>query len=134
MAKSDLPKELDGGKEVEANWIKFEKVGDFIKGTLLKRTFQKATDPMYPDQWIYEIKKDGTNEVWNVGISDRKIGTVGRLNKLAIGEIVGILFEKEIPASKPGRKPAKALKVLSYGIDPEVAMHADEEESAESVM
>lgn len=127
MADAKVPKELQDGQEIPSNWWKPENIGDFIKGTLMNKTFKKSNDADFPDQWIYEIKKFGTDEMWNVGISARKTGTISRLNKSSIGEIVSILFEKEIPASKPTRKPAKALKVMTHGIDTEVTMDTDDE-------
>jgi hypothetical protein len=111
----------DNAQEVKSNWFKFEKVGDKIKGTLINKRLQKSTDPVYPDQWVYELKVEG-GEVFNVGISVNKQGTVQRLNNCKIGEIVGILFEKEGDAPKKGFNPAKFLKVVSFGMDPDYTL------------
>jgi len=102
-------------QEVKSNWFKFEEVGDKIKGTLIGKRFQKSNMPGYQDQWVYELKaEDGT--VFNVGISCGKEGTIQRLNNCKMGEIIGILFEKEGEAKK-GFKPAKFLKVVTFGMD-----------------
>lgn len=106
------------GKEVKSNWFKFEKVGDKIKGTLLKKSFQKTNTPGYQDQWIYELKKED-GQIFSVGISAGKTGTVQRLNNCSIGEVVGILLEKIIPTTDKKKKDTKALKILSFGMDPD---------------
>lgn len=119
----DLNDELSGGEEVKSTWFKFEKVGDYIKGTLLGKRFQKGTEP-YPDQWIYEIKnKDGV--VNNVGISSRKLGTIQRLNSCQMGEIIAIVFDKELPPVTKGMKGAKALVVKTWGMDPTYEVASD---------
>lgn len=108
--------EWAGAQEVQSNWFKFEKVGDGIKGTLINKHFQEANVDGYQNQWVYELKKaDGT--VWNVGISEKKTGTIQRLNGCKMGEIVGIRFESE-GEKKKGMKPAKNLVIYSFGQDP----------------
>lgn len=112
-----LPKEFEGGEEVQANWMKFENVGDGIKGTMLGHKFVKSTNAQYPDQEVYEIRKaDGS--VVNVGISVKKSGTIGRLNSVQPGTIVGIVFESETESKTKGFAPSKNLKVLNFGTDP----------------
>lgn len=106
----------EGGQEVQANWFKFEKVGDGIKGTLLGKKLQPANLPGYQDQWVYELK-DENGQIWNVGIGAGKEGTIQRLARCKVGELIGILFEKE-GEPKKGFKPAKFLKVFSWGMDP----------------
>jgi len=109
--------ELAGGKEVESNWMKFLKVGDKIKGTLVSKSLQKSTNPTYKDQYVCEIQTaDG--QIWNVGISITKKGTVSRIMKCQIGEIIAIVFDSEGDSAVKGGAPAKNLKVLSFGMDP----------------
>lgn len=103
-----------GAQEVQANWFKFEKVGDGIKGTLLGKRLQQG-NAGFGDQWVYEIKTE--EGVFNVGVGASKEGTIQRLNRCKVGEIIGILFEKEGEAKK-GFHPAKYLKVLTWGMDP----------------
>lgn len=117
----------DEGQEVRSNWFKFEKVGDKIKGTLLNKRLQPSTQQGFPDQWVYELK-DSEGKQWNVGISVAKAGTVQRLNNCKIGEVIGILFEKEGEPSKKGFAPAKFLKVLSFGMDAEYKEFEAEDE------
>ena len=102
-------------KEVESNWFKFITVGDSIKGTLINKRYQKGQDA-FPDQWVYEIKKED-GQVFNVGISVNKSGTIQRLNNCQIGQIIEIEFEKEGEPGGKGFAKAKYLKVYSYGMD-----------------
>ncbi len=114
MSKSQ--DEFAGGEEVKSNWFKFEKVGDGIKGTLLNKKFQKSNVEGYQDQWVYELKKaDGS--VYNVGVATTKQGTIDRLNKCQLREIIAVIFDKE-GEKKPGKFAAKNLVVKSWGMDP----------------
>ena len=107
----------DGAKEVQSNWFKTEKVGDKIKGTLVGKKIQPSTDPTFSDQLVVELKKeDGTK--WKYGVSVKKAGTVDRLNNCKLGEVVGISFAEELPATKKGFQPTKVIKVYSFGMDP----------------
>lgn len=121
----------EGGKEVQAAWFKFNAVGDGIKGTLTGKKLQKGTAP-FPDQWVYELQtEDGP---MNVPVSVNKKGTVQRMNSCKIGEIVGLLFEKEIPAATKGFAATKQLKVLSWGMDPNYsAMDGGQDVMAEGI-
>jgi len=111
----------EGGEEVESNWFKFNNVGDRIKGTLIEKRFAPSEDEQFSDQWIYVLKdKDG--QIWNVGISTKKPGTIDRLNKCKIGEIIGIVFDSEGEPSKKGFRPSKNLRVLTWGMDPAYAI------------
>lgn len=124
-----MPQEFEGGEEVQANWMKFENVGDGIKGTMLGHNFVKSTNATFPDQEVYEIRKaDGT--IVNVGISVKKSGTVGRLNSVQSGTIVGILFESETESKTKGFAPAKNLKVFTYGADPNYVAPGSESDEA----
>lgn len=110
-----MQNEFEGGQEVQSNWVKFDKIGDGIKGTLLGKRFQSGEETGYQDQWIYDIKKaDGT--IWNTPVSALKTGTIKRLANCKLGEIIAIFYEKDGEAQK-GKKPAKMLKVLTYGMD-----------------
>lgn len=124
-----LPKEFEGGEEVKSNWFKFEKVGDGIKGTLLGHRFSKSKNAQFPDQEVYEIRKaDGS--LVNIGISTKKSGTVARLNSIAPGTIVGIVFESTTPAETKGFADAKNLVVLTYGTDPDFATAVSNDQPA----
>jgi len=108
--------EWGNAQEVQSNWFKFEKVGDKIKGTKLSQKFQTGSEG-FADQMVY-VLRTAEGDVWNVGIAVTKSGTVSRLNKCKVGEIIGILFESEGEPSKKGFHPVKNLKVFSFGMDP----------------
>lgn len=117
--------DFEDGKEVESNWFKFEEVGDKIKGTLMGKRLQKSTNSTFPDQWVYELKKsDG--HVYMVGIAVNKPGTVQRLNNCKVGEIIGILFEKEGEQKTKGFAKPKFLKVVTFGMDESYKEFADD--------
>lgn len=108
--------EFAGGQEVQSNWFKFTTVGDGIKGTLTEKLLVESQDAAFGDQMVYKIKKaDG--QVWNVGISTKKSGTIDRLNKCALGEIIGIKFESEGESAVKGGHKSKNLKVYTFGMD-----------------
>jgi len=106
----------EGGSEVQSNWMKFEKVGDKIKGTKLSEKLQPGNEG-FSDQMVYELKKED-GSVWNVGIAVTKSGTNARMHNVKIGEICGILFESEGEAPKKGFHPVKNLKIFTFGMDP----------------
>ena len=106
-------KEWEGGETVQSNWFKFINVGDMVKGTLLKTKYKQA-EGIFGAAYVYELMTD--KGIVNVSIAETKTGTNERLQRCKIGEIVGVMFEKEI-ASKNGH-PAKALVVKSWGMNP----------------
>ena len=103
-------------EEATSAWFKFVKVGDEISGTLINKRFSKSRDGKYPDQWIYEIRKEDGSIV-NTGISVFKSGTIQRLNNIQMGTFVKILFEKEGPSAIKGGAKAHYLKVMVGGMD-----------------
>lgn len=117
--------DLTGASEVQSNWMKFTEVGSGIKGTLVNTKFQKSSTDTFPDQWVYQIKKDN-GEIWNVGISTKKQGTCERLNKCKNGEIIAIVFESEGESAVKGGHKAKNLKVYSFGMDSTYKVDGDE--------
>lgn len=104
----------EGGQAVQSNWFRFVKPGDFIKGTLMNKRFRPAQG-IFGDSWNYEIlTKDGS---MNVSVAASKEGTVARINRCQIGEVIGIMYEKDIPPASGKGFPAKALTVKTWGMD-----------------
>lgn len=99
----------------QANWFKFEKIGDSIKGTLISVRKQPGQDN-YPDQMVYELKNED-GELWNVGISVEKRYIVDRMRNMKLGQIVGLMFKDEIPSKTKGYAPAKSIEVYAGGMD-----------------
>lgn len=114
----------EGGQEVQSNWFKFVNIGDKIRGTLLNKYFAKASIEGYQDQWVYELQVSN-GEIWNVAVAANKSGTIQRLNRCRLGEIIGVVFDKEIPSSSKGKQPAKALSVYTFGMDPAYQIAAE---------
>ena len=104
------------GKEVESNWFKFEKVGDKIKGTKISQD-RKEGDGAFGPQLITTLKLADGN-LWFVGVSESKVGTIARLKNCKIGEVIGIKFDSEGDAPKKGFHKVKNLKVITFGMDP----------------
>lgn len=93
----------------KSNWFKFEKVGDTAMGILVELKDKPAQDD-FKAQRVFVLKqKDGT--LLNVGISIDKDYVLGRANTAKLGDAIAFKFEKEIPASKKGFKPAKSIEV-----------------------
>jgi|ERR1035437_3690032 hypothetical protein len=130
---AEQPDDFEGGQEIKSNWWKPVNVGDRIKGTLMGKRFQKSNMPGFQDQWVYELKKSNGN-IWNVGIPLSKTGTWQRLNSCQLGEIVGVLFEKEGEKPKNGFHAAKLLMTKTFGMDPDYkAFEGDSEAEAPEV-
>ena len=110
--------EFAGGEDIEvkSGWLKFNKVGDGVKGTLMERRFAKANVPGYQDQWVYDIR-NSEGDIVKVGITTNKELTYKKLNAVELGTIVAVWFS-ELGPKKPGQFQAKYLSVKAYGIDP----------------
>lgn len=91
----------------KSNWFSFQEVGDEIKGVVEDVYIKKGTDD-FQDQRVFALRlKDG--EVWNVGVKTSNNFIMMRTNKVAKGDLLGLKFEKEIPPSRKGYKPAKSI-------------------------
>lgn len=109
----------------QSNWMKFEKVGDYIKGTLVKKTFKEAQGK-FEAQTVYELVNcEGTqngvkmeltpDETVFVGISKDFVND--RLSKVTEGIRMGLRFTEEIPSKTKGYAPAKSLMPYVWGMD-----------------
>ncbi len=110
----------------QSNWMRFDKVGDYVKGTFVSKEFKEGTDG-FPDQMVYElvnVEAVSNGEKMNldkeesllVGISKNFVNQ--KLKKVERGRRMGVKFEKEIPATKKGFSPAKSLLPYVWDIDP----------------
>lgn len=135
MTKNDP---LDNMQEVKSNWIKFGKIGDFVKGTLVSVRDIKSTLPGQEGKMnkVYElltdagsfhtifedktVSKDATvvnpEEYWNVA---GKPGIDSQMRNVKYGTIVAFRFSEEKPSKTKGFNPNKVIKVLVGGPDPE---------------
>lgn len=96
---------------VKSNWKKWEKVGDFAEGVLVKVTEGKSrlkTPPM--PQKNYTLMQDDGETINIGGRTGDKVLVINGLENIKIGQKVKVVFDKELEA-KPGKNPAKIIKV-----------------------
>ena len=129
---------LNDLKEVKAGWIKFGKVGDWIRGTLAD--VREMDSQMKPGEKVkvYEFVAQGgafhyfkkesgaivvdpeptildTGSIWIVG---GKPGIDDKMRNVKIGQIFGMRFQEEKPNKKnPSYNPTKVIKVLVGEMD-----------------
>ena len=120
---------FDPTHEVQRKQLKFGKVGDWFKGTIVdnSRQIENKLSAKREMQTIYEFKAQGGSFH---GITDLKVHnepTVvepggywsyfakpvmhGQLKDAKIGQIVGLHFSEERKSEQAGRNPAKIIKV-----------------------
>jgi len=128
---------LEGMKEVKSPQVKWGKIGDWFKGTLVDNTKQieNKLSAKHEMQLICEFKMKGGSfhDIVNkipvenaTEILDEEFYTLfakgmvkSRLEKVKIGQIVGLRFTKEVPPSIPGHNPTKIIDVRLGDMDPE---------------
>ncbi len=106
----------DKGEEIPSAWFKFENVGDMIKGTLVGKTYKKSDNPIYADQWVYELNIGG-GQVTKVPMPTTRSFVNDKMKYVSIGQIVAFKFTKEVPSEKFKGKFAKSIDVRVYGFD-----------------
>jgi len=129
---------FDPKNEVKTSFIKWGKVGDYIKGTLSDIREINSTLPGKEGQRvkIYEFLAQGgefhrldeatkqpidpsvvinEGEYWIVG---GRVGIDNQLRNVKIGTIVGLRFADSKPSKQKGFNPTKIIKVFLGGIDP----------------
>lgn len=149
-------KHLDGMREAKNNFVKFSKVGDFVKGTLVDTRTMKSTLPGKDGHknTVFEVmvhageyhdaessvdangnktvKVSENPTVLNEGdfvtvgakddiAPDGKVlnkGLTDNLRNVKVGQIVAFQFTEIKPSKTPGFAPAKIIKVLVGGMDP----------------
>lgn len=107
----------------QSNWMKFSKIGDYIKGTFVEQNLKKG-DGDFRDQQVYKLinceavidGKKSLEKEFNAGIGSDYVNS--RLKNIVPGQRIGIKFDKEIPPTRKGYKPAKSLIPYVWGIDP----------------
>lgn len=104
--------------EAKANWFKFEKIGDAVKGTLVGRSVKPARD-VFPEQEVYELKQEDGSTV-NVASSKNYVRNIMR--RVKYGQIVGFRYDSDYQTDankKKGMAPAKTIKVYVGAMDPD---------------
>jgi hypothetical protein len=108
----------DQGEEIPSSWFKFDEVGKMVKGTLIGKRFQKSNDPVYPDQFVYELKTaDGMITKVPIGVNRPFVND--KMKYVAMGQIVAFKYVKDVESQKFKGKFAKSIDVRLYGFDPD---------------
>ena len=123
MAKEQEDEDFSQDKVPNSNWMKFMKVGDYVKGTFVEK-YLKVGQGEFKDQQVYHLMnceavvdgKKTSEKEFNVGISSNYVNT--RLNSIVPGQRIGIKFDKEIASKVKGHHNAKSLLPNVFGIDP----------------
>lgn len=101
--------------KAQSSWMKFEKVGDSVKGTLVGRGRKEAFGN-FPAQEVFELQQED-GEIINVGVDVKKSYVINRMKNVKLGQICGLKFEKEVPSKTKGHAPAKSIEVYAGGMD-----------------
>jgi len=107
-----------------SSWMKFTKVGDYIKGTFVEKSIKPASGD-FKEQTVYKLVNcetmiDGSKQdesEFSVGVSSRYV--IERLQHAKPGQRVGLKFEKSIPAKVKGHHDAKSIMPNLWGMDPD---------------
>ena len=140
---------MNDNNEVRTSWMKFNKIGDYVVGTLISVREIQSTLPGKENEMvkIYEIKADrgelhdtdnkkqvvesavsiNEDEIWNVGGG---VVIDSQMRNIKLGQKIAIKFTEEKPAQKKGFNPMKVKKVYSKGEMDETWLKQQEEESA----
>ena len=116
--------DFDAKNVPASNWMKFVKVGDYVKGTFTEKHIKPGQGD-FKDQMVYSVVnaeatidgKKSTEKEFNLGVSSDYVNQ--RLNSLVPGTRFGVRFDKEIIAKIKGHHNAKSLLPNVWGIDPE---------------
>lgn len=101
---------FDESDKSEANWFKFDKVGDRIAGEVMDVT-EKPGQGTLPAQRVFVLKLN-SGEIMNVGISINKDYVIQRTNRVQPGDRLGFEFTKEVASTLgKGYAPAKSIEV-----------------------
>ena len=136
MPKTNDPFE-EGMSEVKTSWVKWGKIGDFIKGTLVDIREINSMLPGKEGQRVkvYEIlaqmgsfhqideeKKPidppvviNVGEYWTIG---GKPGIDSQMRNIKLGRIVGLRFTEAKPSKTKGFNALKVIKIYVGGMDP----------------
>jgi len=106
----------DSGQEVPSSWFKFDEIGKMIKGTLVGKRFQKSSNPIYSDQWVYELKTEN-GIITKIPIGINRTFVNDKMKYVAMGQIVAFKYVKDVPSEKFKGKIAKSIDVRLFGID-----------------
>ncbi len=139
---SDELNPFEGMKESRRSQVKFGKVGDWFKGTLVDdtRELQNKLSPKKEMQKVYEFKMhggsfhniiekapgryDAEEEATVIGKGEfytyiAKEVVQSQMRNAKIGQVIGMRFTEDRPPTTPGFNSTKIIKVYLGEIDPE---------------
>lgn len=97
-------------RDLAEGWFKFEEVGDKVGGTIRDIFEMPERDGMQAQRCFTVEQSDGV--LVNVGLK-RTNYILSRTDMLQVGDMLGVKFEKEIPAKSKGHHPAKSMVIFS---------------------
>lgn len=111
---------FDQGEDINSSWFKFEAPGNSIIGTLVDK-FHKEGEGDFQDQEVYVLKNAIVNgeeqpadDAWNVGIKVSNNYVNSRVSKLPFNSNIGFKYDKDIPPTVKGHRPAKSIQVKRF--------------------
>lgn len=129
--------QMEGMNEVKSSFVKWGKVGDFVRGTLLnvreidnKMPGKEGTKTKLYEFRVAEGKFHNMDEnkqpvepevvlvkddIWVVG---GKEGLDNQMRNIKLGQVFGMRFSEVKPAKTKGFNPAKVIKVYAGEMDP----------------
>lgn len=141
--------------EVKNSWVKFNKIGDYVIGTLIS---VREIDSQLPAQKgqkvrVYEVKTDegsfhdiddkkqviepavtiNADEIWNIGggSKEKPAGIDSQFRNIKLGQKIKVEFTKELEPKTKGFSPTKVKQVFTNGkFDDEWLKKQEEERQA----
>lgn len=147
-----MTKNQEEWAEVKNSWVKFNKLGDFIVGTLVAVREIKSQLPGQEGQMtkVFEIKADAgefhdlddkkqvieeaivvnPEEIWNIGGGSKEKPSMldAQFRNIKLGQKVKVEYVDDKPAKQKGFNPMKVKKVYTNGKMDEVWLAEREEE------
>lgn len=116
--------------KVQTNTFRFKTIGDKIQGTLVGKRITTNALKQGADQLVYDLKvEDGSiQSVFG------KPGIDFQMKNIRLGQIVEMVFEKQLPAKQPGFSPANVIQVYADSkiVDQEWLNEQEENATVES--
>lgn len=134
-----MPETKESWEEVKNSWVKFNKIGDYIIGTLISVREISSSLPGRENEQVkvYEIKADEGSchdidenkqviepalevkegEIWNIGGGSKETPNIldNQFRNIKLGQKVKVEFTDTKPPKKKGFSPLKIKKVFTNG-------------------
>lgn len=95
--------------KVSGTWMKFQNFGDRVKGTLVGKSSKVDNYDPNKLQNIYEISDVDDNIILVGG----RPGIDNQMKHIKIGQIIEMVYERDIPPKYTGMNPTKIIQVYS---------------------